>query len=97
MRIRGVIQSIIVTELTAEADDAQSARALIDAQVPDGYELLQVHNAMPRGGRVIATGRIRPRATIEIEATGADYSTARATLLSQIPDDHRLLYVLTVE
>ncbi len=97
MHIRGLIQSNVVDEITAEADDAQSARALIEAQVPDGYELIQVHNAMPRGGRVIATGRIRSAATSELDAEGQDYRSARAALEAAIPEDHLLLYVLSVD
>lgn len=97
MRVRGLIQSIVVEEITAEADDAQSARALIEAQVPDGYELIQVHNAMPRGGRVIATGRIRSAVTRELEATGPDYTSAREALLAEIPADHRLLHILSID
>ena len=97
MRIRGLVQSKVVTELTAEADDAQAARELIEAQVPEGYELVQVHNSMPRGGRVIATGQIRLAAVDELEASGADYAAARAALLAQIPEDHRLLSVLSLE
>jgi phosphotransferase system HPr-like phosphotransfer protein len=97
MRIRGLIQSTVVDELTAEADDAQAARARIEGQVPDGYELIQVHNAMPRGGRVIATGRIRSATTQDIEAEGPDYRSARAALEAAIPEDHRLLYVLSVD
>lgn len=97
MRIKGLIQSSVVEELSAEADDAQSARALIEAQVPDGFELIQVHNSMPRGGRVIATGRIRSSSTREIDAEGQDYHSARAALEAAIPEDHRLLYVLSVD
>lgn len=97
MHIRGLIQSSMVDEITAEADDAQSARALINAQVPKGYELIQVHNAMPRGGRVIATGRIRSSATQELDAEGPDYRSARAALEAAIPQDHRLLYVLSTD
>lgn len=97
MHIRGLIQSNVVDEVTAEADDAQSARALIEAQVPDGYELIQVHNSMPRGGRVIATGRIRSAATRELDAEGQDYRSAREALEASIPADHRLLYVLSVD
>lgn len=97
MHIRGLIQSNVVDEITAEADDAQSARALIEAQVPDGYELIQVHNSMPRGGRVIATGRIRSAATRELDAEGQDYRSAREALEASIPSDHRLLYVLSID
>lgn len=97
MRVRGLIQSIVVEEITAEADDAQSARALIEAQVPDGYELIQVHNAMPRGGRVIATGRIRSAVTRELETTGPDYKSAREALLAEMPTDHRLLHILSID
>ena len=97
MRIRGLIQSTVVTEITAEADDAQTARGLIEGQVPEGYELIQVHNSMPRGGRVIATGRIRPAAVDEIEADGTDYQSARSALLAKMPTDHRLLSVLSLD
>lgn len=97
MRIRGLIQSSVVTEITAEADDAQAARVLIEEQVPAGYELIQVHHAMPRGGRVIATGRVRPSAVDEIEAAGPDYQSARAALLEKMPADHRLLSVLSLD
>lgn len=97
MHIRGLIQPKVVTELTAEADDAQAARELIEAQVPEGYELIQVHNSMPRGGRTIATGQIRLAEVTELDATGADYATARAALLAQIPEDHRLLSVISLD
>jgi phosphotransferase system HPr-like phosphotransfer protein len=94
MKVRGLIQSSGTRELTAEADDAQSARALIEEQVPEGFDLLQVHNAMPRGGRVIATGIIRESAIREIEAEGPDYAAARDALRAQIPDGHRLLSIV---
>lgn len=97
MRIRGLIQSKVVTELTAEGDDAQAARALIEEQVPEGFELIRVHNSMPRGGRVIATGEIRSAGVVELEANGADYKTAREALLKKIPEDHRLLSVLSLD
>jgi hypothetical protein len=42
MRTRGLIQSTIVEKLMREADDVPGARVLIEAQLPDGYELLQV-------------------------------------------------------
>ncbi|MFJ3395306.1 hypothetical protein [Leifsonia aquatica] len=91
MQLRGWIQSSVVDELTAEADDAETARAAIEEQVPDGFDLLQVHHAMPRGGRVIATGTIRPARVDEIESSGTDYASARAELLRMIPDGWRLL------
>ncbi|GAA2049250.1 MULTISPECIES: hypothetical protein [Leifsonia] len=91
MKVRGLIQSSETRELTAEADDAASARALIEEQVPDGFDLVQVHNAMPRGGRVIATAVIRPSAVEEIEAEGSDYAAARDALRSQVPSTHLLL------
>lgn len=97
MRILGLIQSTVVTEITAEAEDTQAARAMIEEQVPEGYELIQVHNEMPRGGRVIATGRIRPAAVDELDATGSDYPSARAALLAKMPADHRLLSVLSLD
>ncbi|MFJ3395286.1 hypothetical protein [Leifsonia aquatica] len=77
MRVHGLIQSSVTEELTAEADDAETARAAIDEQVPDGYELIQVHHSMPRGGRVIATGEIRLAEIRELEGEGADYAAAR--------------------
>jgi len=94
MKVHGLIQSSATQELTAEADDAQAARALIEEQVPEGFELLQVHNAMPRGGRVIATGIIRASAVRELEADGADYAAASAALRAQVPPDHRLLSIV---
>lgn len=97
MHIRGLIQSTAVTEITAEAEDAQTARSLIEAQVSEGYELIQVHNFVPRGGRVIATGRIRLAATEELDATGADYKSAREALLAKIPEGKRLLSVLALD
>lgn len=92
--MRGLIQSSGTRELTAEADDAEAARALIEEQVPEGFDLLQVHNAMPRGGRVIATGIIRESAVREIEADGTDYAAARDALRAQVPADHRLLSIV---
>ena len=94
MRLRGLIQSTETTELTAEADDAQSARALIEEQVPEGFDLLQVHNSMPRGGRVIATGLIRPSAVEEIDAEGADYASAQDALRTRVPEGRRLLSIV---
>jgi hypothetical protein len=94
MKVRGLIQSSETRELTAEADDAQSARALIEEQVPEGYDLLQVHNAMPRGGRVIATAIVREAAVREIEAEAADYASARDALRAQVPPTHRLLSIV---
>ena len=94
MKVRGLIQSSQTRELTAEADDAQSARALIEAQVPDGFELLRVHNAMPRGGRVIATAIVREHAVTEIEAEGPDYAAARDALRATVPAEHRLLSIV---
>jgi hypothetical protein len=94
MKVRGLIQSSETTELTAEADDAETARQLVEEQVPDGFELIQVHNAMPRGGRVIATALIRPVAVTEIEADGADYASARAALRAALPEGQRLLSIV---
>ncbi|MFF9564876.1 hypothetical protein ACF1AJ_16135 [Leifsonia sp. NPDC014704] len=97
MKVRGLIQSSETQELTAEADDAQSARALIEEQVPEGFDLLQVHNAMPRGGRVIAKAIIREAAIEEIEAEGADYAAARDALRARIPSTHRLLSIVPLD
>lgn len=94
MKVRGLIQSSETQELTAEADDAQTARELVEAQVPEGSELIQVHNAMPRGGRVIATAVVRATAVTEIEADGPDYTTARDALRAAVPDGHRLLSIV---
>lgn len=94
MKVRGLIQSSETTELTAEADDAETARRLVEEQVPDGYELIQVHNAMPRGGRVIATAVIRAAAVSEIEAQGADYASARNALRAALPEGQRLLSIV---
>lgn len=93
MKVRGIIQSSETSELTAEADDAQTARTLVEEQVPEGYELLQVHNAMPRGGRVIATAIMRVAATREIEADGPDYASARDALRAAVPEGQRLLSI----
>ena len=94
MKVRGLIQSSETRELTAEADDAASARALIEEQVPEGFDLLQVHNAMPRGGRVIATAIIRESAVTELEADGPDYAAARDALRAAVPPTHRLLSIV---
>ena len=93
MKVRGIIQSSATSELTAEADDAQTARALVEEQVPEGYELLQVHNAMPRGGRVIATAIMRVAETREIEADGPDYAAARDALRAAVPEGQQLLSI----
>lgn len=95
--MRGLIQNIRTSELTAEADDAETARALVEEQLPEGFELTQVHNAMPRGGRVIATAVIRPATITEIEAEGDDYETARDALRAAVPADHRLLAVVVAD
>jgi hypothetical protein len=94
MRVHGVTQTTETRELTAEADDADTARALVKEQEPEGFELLQVHNAMPRGGRVIATAVIRASATQVVEADGADYTTARDALRARVPEGHRLLSIV---
>jgi hypothetical protein len=94
MRVHGVTQTTETRELTAEADDADTARALVKEQVPEGFELLQVHNAMPRGGRVIATAVIRSSATQLVEADGADYTAARDALRARVPEGHRLLSIV---
>jgi hypothetical protein len=96
MKVRGMVQSSETSELTAEADDAESARALVEEQVPDGYELLRVHNAMPRGGRVIATAVMRPAAVRELEADGPDYAAARDALRAAVPEGQRLLSITVV-
>ncbi|UAJ79125.1 hypothetical protein IT072_18265 [Leifsonia sp. ZF2019] len=96
MKVRGMVQNSETSDLTAEADDAETARALVEEQVPEGYELLQVHNAMPRGGRVIATAKIRLAAVTEIEADGADYAAARDALRAAVPDGQRLLSITIV-
>ncbi len=95
--MRGFVQASETSEVTAEADDAETARSLVEEQVPEGYELLQVHNAMPRGGRVIATGVIRPAAVTEVEAEGADYAAARDALRAAVPEAHRLLSIVVLD
>lgn len=95
--MRGFVQASETSEVTAEADDAETARSLVEEQVPEGYELLQVHNAMPRGGRVIATGLIRPAAVNEVEAEGADYAAARDALRAAVPDGQRLLSIVVLD
>lgn len=97
MKVRGLVQASETSEVTAEADDAETARGLVEEQVPEGYDLLQVHNAMPRGGRVIATGVIRPAAVGEIEAEGADYSAARDALRAAVPEGQRLLSIVVLD
>lgn len=94
MKVLGLIQSSATSELAVEADDAETAHALVVEQLPDGFELLQVHNAMPRGGRVIATGIIRSSAITEITADGPDYATAREALRAAVPTNHRLLSIV---
>ncbi|MFF2051290.1 hypothetical protein ACFVU2_06760 [Leifsonia sp. NPDC058194] len=96
MKVRGMVQSSETSELTAEAEDAETARSLVEEQVPEGYELLRVHNAMPRGGRVISTGLIRPAAVTEIEADGTDYTSARDALRATVPEGQRLLSITVV-
>lgn len=91
MKVRGLIQSSTTSEITAEADDAEAARSLVEEQLPDGFELLRVHNAMPRGGRVIASAVIRSATVTEITAEGVDYAAARDALHAAIPADHCLL------
>lgn len=97
MKVRGLIQSSETQEVTAEADDAATARELVEAQVPEGYELIQVHNAMPRGGRVIASGIVRAAAVTEIEADGADYPSARDALRAAVPEGQRLLSIVIAD
>lgn len=97
MRVTGLTQTTETRELTAEADDAETARAAVHAQVPQGYELLQVHSAMPRGGRVIATGVIREAGVDELQADGPDYRAALAALRAAVPEGHRLLSIVVSE
>jgi hypothetical protein len=97
MKVRGMVQSSETAELTAEADDAETARSLVEEQVPEEYELLQVHNAMPRGGRVIATAVMRPKGVSEIEAEGADYAAARDALRAAVPEGTRLLSITIIQ
>jgi hypothetical protein len=96
MRVQAMIQSTVVTEISAEAD-AGSARELVEAQVPDGSELIQVHNAMPRGGRVIATGLIRVQEVQTLTSEGNDYPAAKAALQQQLPDGWRILSCVSLE
>ncbi len=91
-----MVQSSETSELTAEADDAETARALVEEQVPAGHELLRVHNAMPRGGRVISTALLRVAAVTEIEAEGVDYAAARDALRAAVPEGQRLLSITVV-
>lgn len=93
MRVHGLTQSTETRELTAEADDAQAARAGVEEQLPEGFELLRVHNSMPRGGRVIATAVIREATTRRLDAEGPDYAAARDALHAMIPEGHRLLSI----
>ncbi|WP_426625588.1 hypothetical protein ACPPVW_05880 [Leifsonia sp. McL0607] len=97
MRLTGLTQSFETRELTAEADDAVTARELVVEQVPDGFELLRVHNAMPRGGRVIGTAVIREAAVTELEASGPDYAAARDALRAAVPGGHRLLSIVVAD
>lgn len=92
-----MIQSTATVQLTAKANDVAAARELIQAQVPDGHELLQVHNTMPRGGRVIAAGACRPSAVDELDGEGDDYQAAMATLRANVPEGWRILSVCSVE
>ena len=73
---------------------AARAHAVDAADGFEGFELLQVHNAMPRGGRVIATAIIRERAVSELEAEGADYAAARDALRAKVPEGRRLLNIV---
>lgn len=93
MRVRGLIRSGVTHTITAEAEDAEAARKLLHDQVADGYELTQVQNAMPRGGRVIATGTVRNPAVSEIMAEGENYTRAFEALRAAVPADHLLLFV----
>lgn len=93
MRVRGLIRSGVTHTLTAEAEDAEAARKLLNDQVANGYELTQVQNAMPRGGRVIATGTVRDPAVSEITSEGENYPSAVEALRAAVPADHLLLFV----
>lgn len=93
MRVRGLVRSSGTRTINAEADDTESARDLLQDQVGNGYELTQVHNAMPRGGRVIATGTVRDPAVSEITAEGGNYPDAVEALRMAVPAGHTLLYI----
>lgn len=42
VKLRGTIRTVETKQLSAEADSYDEARAALDAQVPEGWELLQV-------------------------------------------------------
>lgn len=42
MRLIGTIRSTATEQITTEADDYDKAREQLDAQVPEGYELISV-------------------------------------------------------
>ncbi|SEI09319.1 MULTISPECIES: hypothetical protein [unclassified Leifsonia] len=64
--------------------------------MPDGYELIQVHNAMPCGGRVIATGLICVQEVQTLTSEG-NYPAAKAALQQQLPDRWRILSYVNLE
>jgi len=97
MHVRGLIQSSVTQEITAEADDAETARAAIEDQVADGYELIRVRHSMPRGGRVIATGTVRLTEVRDLDSMGSNYGEARDALRAAVPEGWRLLSIQVVE
>lgn len=42
MKLRGTIRPVETKELTAEAESYEEARAKLENQVPEGWQLLQV-------------------------------------------------------
>lgn len=83
-------------QITQDDADVTTARAAIEQSVPDGFEIIQLDiSKTEQGARV--TGIIRDTAVTPIEATGADYESAREALKAQVPEGSISMGILVAE
>ncbi|SEC21148.1 hypothetical protein SAMN04489806_2869 [Paramicrobacterium humi] len=83
-------------EITQDAADVTEARAQIESQVPDGFEIIQLDIGKTETGSRV-TGIIRATTSTPIEATGANYAEAREALRAQVPEGNVGLGILIAE
>lgn len=77
-------------EIIVDGPDVESARADLEARVPDRFELVQVRvKKVPEG--VQLTAHTRDMATTPISTDGAGYVEARDRLRAMVPDGSQLL------
>ncbi|QPZ40023.1 hypothetical protein [Paramicrobacterium chengjingii] len=80
-------------QITQDAAEVTEARAMIEQVVPDGFEIIQLDIGKIDGGTRV-TGIIRSTAVTPIEATGADYVSARDALKAKVPEESVSLGIL---